>query len=86
VPPIFSIIARLGQVDITEMFSVFNMGIGFCAVVAPAHADLAVAILGGNGKRAWRIGHAMPDAKRRVSLPQYRLVGQGKHFRPAERQ
>ena len=81
VPPIFSIIGRLGAVDITEMFSVFNMGIGFCAVVADADADRAVAILGGHGKRAFRIGHATSDARRRVTIPQYGLVGEGKHFR-----
>jgi phosphoribosylformylglycinamidine cyclo-ligase len=84
VPPIFSIIQRLGEVDITEMFAVFNMGIGFCAVVAETDADLAVAILGGKGKGACRIGYATSDAKRRVTLAQYGLVGQGKHFRPAQ--
>jgi phosphoribosylformylglycinamidine cyclo-ligase len=81
IPPIFSIIQRLERVDITEMFSVFNMGIGFCAVVAPADADLAISILGGKGKHARRIGYAVADAKRRVSLAQHGLVGQGKHFR-----
>lgn len=85
VPPIFSIIQRLGDVELTEMFAVFNMGIGFCAVVAEEDADLAVAILGGKGKRAFRIGHATSDAKRRVTLAQYGLVGEGKHFRRAER-
>jgi phosphoribosylformylglycinamidine cyclo-ligase len=81
IPPIFSIIQRLERVDITEMFSVFNMGIGFCAVVAEADADLAISSIGGRGRHAWRIGHAISDTKRRVSLPQYGLVGQGKHFR-----
>jgi phosphoribosylformylglycinamidine cyclo-ligase len=81
IPPVFSIIQRLEQVDLTEMFSVFNMGIGFCAVVAEADAGLAVSILGGGGKRAWRIGHAVADTKRRVLLPQHKLAGQGKHFR-----
>jgi phosphoribosylformylglycinamidine cyclo-ligase len=81
IPPVFSLIQRLEQVDITEMFSVFNMGIGFCAVVAEADAALAMEILSGRGKRAWRIGRAVADARRRVSLPQHGLVGQGKHFR-----
>jgi phosphoribosylformylglycinamidine cyclo-ligase len=84
IPPVFSIIKRLEQVDITEMFSVFNMGIGFCAVVAEADADLAISILGSKGKHAGRIGYAVSDARRRVSLAQYGLVGQGKHFRRLE--
>src|SRR5262249_28583091 len=68
VPPIFSLIKRLGEVDDANMFAVFNMGIGFCAVVADADAERAVAILSGHGKRAWRIGHATADPARRVHL------------------
>jgi phosphoribosylformylglycinamidine cyclo-ligase len=81
IPPIFSIIQQLGQVDQTEMFSVYNMGIGFCAVVSPDDADLALAILRSKGKAAHRIGYAISDAERKVRLPAQRLVGQGKHFR-----
>jgi len=80
VPPIFQLIERLGQVDTTEMFSVFNMGVGFCAVVAREDADAALAALGSGGRRAHRIGHVEADGKRQVSLPQFGLLGQGKHF------
>jgi len=82
VPPIFSLIQRLGEVDEAEMYAVYNMGIGFCAVVAPADADKAVAILGSKGKRAYRIGHAVADPGRKVTLVKQRLVGQGKRFHP----
>jgi phosphoribosylformylglycinamidine cyclo-ligase len=80
-PPIFSLIKRLGEVDDSNMFAVFNMGVGFCAVVAEADADRALEVIRSKGKRAWRIGHATADAARRVHLPQHGLVGQGKHFR-----
>ena len=79
-PPIFSIIARLDGTADAEMFSVFNMGIGFCAVVAEADAATALCILGGQGKRAHRIGYAIADSARSVRLPQHKLVGRGKHF------
>jgi phosphoribosylformylglycinamidine cyclo-ligase len=82
VPPVFPIIQRLAQVEDAEMFSVFNMGIGFCAVVGPQDAELAVSILGSEGKRAHRIGHAVADPQRRVRLSRQGLIGQGKHFRP----
>jgi phosphoribosylformylglycinamidine cyclo-ligase len=82
VPPVFSIIQRLAQVEDTEMFSVFNMGIGFCAVVGPEDAEVAVAILSEEGKRAYKIGYAVADPKRRVRLSKQGLVGQGKHFTP----
>jgi phosphoribosylformylglycinamidine cyclo-ligase len=81
VPPVFSIIQRLGEVEESEMFAVYNMGIGFCAVVSEADAGRAISILGSNGKRAWRIGFAVADAARTVSLPKQKLIGRGKHFR-----
>ena len=43
--PIFPLIQRHAQVDDTEMFEVFNMGLGFCYVVDPASADHTLAIL-----------------------------------------
>lgn len=81
VPPIFSMIRRLADVEETEMYSVFNMGIGFCAVVAAADADRAISILSSEGKLAHRIGYAVVDPGRHVRLLDQGLVGQGKHFR-----
>jgi len=81
IPPIFSLIQKLEGVDETQMFFVFNMGIGFCAVVGEKDADLAISILSSRGKRACRIGHARVDGKRRILIPQYGLIGEGKHFR-----
>ena len=34
-PPIFDLIKHHGNVPVTEMYEVYNMGIGFCIVVAP---------------------------------------------------
>jgi phosphoribosylformylglycinamidine cyclo-ligase len=39
VPPVFSWIQRLGDVDRDEMERVFNMGIGLVLVVSPHFAD-----------------------------------------------
>ncbi len=38
-PPIFDLIARLGEVDSNEMFRTFNMGIGFILIVAEEDLD-----------------------------------------------
>ena len=43
------------------MFEVFNMGIGFCYVVAPEAAAPTIAILQKHGRTAQRIGHAIAD-------------------------
>jgi phosphoribosylformylglycinamidine cyclo-ligase len=82
IPPIFSIIQHLDRTDVAEMFSVFNMGIGFCVIVPEADAEMTISIINACGKRAHRIGHATADASRQVKLPKQKLIGQGKHFLP----
>ena len=51
VPPIFQLLQREGKVDQTEMYQVFNMGIGMVAIVAEKDARRAIAAL-----KAKRIG------------------------------
>ncbi len=82
-PPIFALIERCGGVSRAEMFEVYNMGIGFCVVVGEADAAAALAILSRHGRQATVIGRAVADAAKSVHLPQHRLIGQGKRFRPA---
>src|SRR6476660_9046543 len=51
VPSIFQILQKNGNVDVQEMYQVFNMGIGMVAIVAERNARSAMSIL-----RAKRIG------------------------------
>jgi phosphoribosylformylglycinamidine cyclo-ligase len=67
------------------MFEVFNMGIGFCYVVAPAAADRTLAILKQHGRAAQVIGTAVADAEKTVRIPERGLVGRGKSFWSDER-
>jgi len=55
-PPIFDWLQRHGNVADTEMHRVFNCGIGMVVIVAPAHADRALRMLGSAGIEATRIG------------------------------
>lgn len=55
-PPVFELIRSLGGVSEDEMRRVFNLGIGFCVVVAEEDAGKAVGILSAAGCPAWRIG------------------------------
>jgi phosphoribosylformylglycinamidine cyclo-ligase len=56
VPPIFGLVQEHGGVPDAEMWDVFNMGCGFCAVV-PAHtADEATALLAQQHPGTRRIG------------------------------
>jgi len=81
VPPIFQLIQRHGGVSEAEMYQVYNMGIGFCVIVAKADLDAALSILQRRGRRAQIIGRVIEDDTKGVYLPRQRLVGHGKEFR-----
>jgi phosphoribosylformylglycinamidine cyclo-ligase len=78
--PIFSLIQSCGNVPEAEMFRVFNMGIGFCVVVAPADAAKVEAIARQHGVESAVLGVAVKDPSRRVRIPSRRLVGQDDKF------
>jgi phosphoribosylformylglycinamidine cyclo-ligase len=59
VPPIFELIRERGGVSDEEMHEVFNMGCGFCVVVAVADEAAALEMLRGQYSAAKRIGHAV---------------------------
>lgn len=62
VPPLFRLVQDAGGVSETEMFRVFNMGIGFVLIVAPDAADETLARLQASGEAAYRIGEAVEGA------------------------
>jgi phosphoribosylformylglycinamidine cyclo-ligase len=68
VPGVFELIASAGSVSPAEMWEVFNMGCGFCVVVAQADAERAVALLGGRHPGTAVVG-ALNDRAGRVTIP-----------------
>jgi phosphoribosylformylglycinamidine cyclo-ligase len=78
--PIFGLIQRFAKVDDSEMYEVFNMGIGFCYVVDPADVEATLSILTKHGRIAQRIGHAVADPEKIVRIPERKLAGQHKRF------
>jgi len=58
IPPVFSWVQRLGQIDTEEMDRVFNMGIGLALVVSPFYAKTLQEIACSQGLRAYAIGVA----------------------------
>ena len=75
VPPVFEVIRRDGNVDVAEMYRVYNMGVGFCAVVSASKVDAALESIAGVGGEASVIG-VVREGRRRVVLPQPSLIGE----------
>jgi phosphoribosylformylglycinamidine cyclo-ligase len=81
-PPVFGLIANRGGVDPAELFEVFNMGCGFCAVVPAVAADAAIELLVSHHPGAAVIG-SVTDRSGIVELPSEGLWGErGSGFRP----
>jgi phosphoribosylformylglycinamidine cyclo-ligase len=81
-PPVFGFIQRTGDIDPTEMFLTFNMGIGFCVICAPDAADAVMAVCREHDTPAQVIGHAVAEPSKHVVLEKQRLVGHDGKFAP----
>jgi phosphoribosylformylglycinamidine cyclo-ligase len=82
VSPVFELIASLGEVSAAEMWQVFNMGCGFCAMVAAEDAAAAVALLSGRHPGTAVIGQVTAEAGR-VTVPSLGLAGDAGGVRAA---
>jgi phosphoribosylformylglycinamidine cyclo-ligase len=61
-PPVFDLIQELGEVSDEEMHEVFNMGCGFCCVIARADESPALELLRRHYPEAKRIGRVTDRA------------------------
>jgi phosphoribosylformylglycinamidine cyclo-ligase len=68
VPSVFDLVRDLGGVAEGEMWEVFNMGCGFCAVVPESTAAATTALLAEHHPGARRIG-SVTDRARRIEVP-----------------
>jgi phosphoribosylformylglycinamidine cyclo-ligase len=59
VPPVFTWLQRLGEVEQSEMDQVFNMGIGLVLVVSPYFAESIQSQLADCGMESWLIGRVI---------------------------
>ena len=59
VPPVFTWLQQLGDVDDEEMYRVFNMGVGLVLVVSPYYAESIQQQLATSGLESWLIGRAI---------------------------
>jgi phosphoribosylformylglycinamidine cyclo-ligase len=59
-PPIFDFIEKMGDVPREEMYSTFNMGLGFCLVVGSPEAPAVLRFLKERKVTAWEVGRIEP--------------------------
>ncbi|HEX6796673.1 MAG TPA: phosphoribosylformylglycinamidine cyclo-ligase [Ktedonobacterales bacterium] len=60
VPPIFALLARLGNLTDDDLFATFNMGVGLALAVPESAAEETIARAEALGERAVRIGTVLP--------------------------
>lgn len=79
-PAIFSLIQTMGDVKTEEMFSVYNMGIGFGIIIPEREMEQVSLIIAAHHKSAHKIGYAIADGQAQVEIPSKGLIGKGKKF------
>ena len=56
IPPIFTLMAKKGNVEEQMMYNTYNMGLGLVIAVDPSQADAAIAAIEAAGDKAYRVG------------------------------
>ncbi len=79
-PPIFSVLQEVGGLSDAEMFQVYNMGIGFCVVVAESDAERVMQIAADHGAHAWQIGVTVASAERTITIEPRHLQSREQRF------
>jgi len=62
IPPVFRLLQEWGNVDWTEMYRTFNMGIGMVLIVSLDEADRITAQLNAQNETVYHIGHVTEGA------------------------
>jgi len=74
-PAIFGLIKARGAVPDAEMYRVYNMGVGFCVICAPAAVDRVRVHAADAGCDSWVLGRAVADPSKAVHLRPLGLRG-----------
>ena len=66
--PIFTLLAKTGNISERDMFNTFNMGVGMSVVVKKEDADKAIQILRTAGENAYVMGEIVKDDNNKIIL------------------
>lgn len=56
IPPIFTLMEKLGNLERDEMYNIFNMGMGMVVTVNPEHAEEVIQYFNDLGEKAYQLG------------------------------
>ena len=83
-PPIFAVLQARGRLSDAEMYRVFNMGVGFCVVVAEPDVGRVLDIAAQHDVAAWRMGTTVASPQRTITLRPAGLVSADGRFVPRD--
>ena len=64
--PVFNMLKEKGELTDKDLYSVFNMGIGFVVALPEEEAEKAIQIAAEHGEKAFKIGRVDCRRRRRV--------------------
>jgi phosphoribosylformylglycinamidine cyclo-ligase len=56
IPPVFTLMEKLGKLDRKEMYNIFNMGTGMVVAVSPEQASEVITLFNEAGEKAYEMG------------------------------
>ena len=71
IPPVFSMVAQLGNVPLADLERTLNLGVGMIAIVDPSVADAAVERLNARGISSWIMGDVVAAGEPESNNPDY---------------
>jgi phosphoribosylformylglycinamidine cyclo-ligase len=67
-PEIFKWLRDQGNIDLMEMYRVFNCGVGMVIVLPAEQSDSAIKLLNSLGENAWLIGKIIKRSDTQISI------------------
>ncbi len=67
-PEIFKWLQVQGNIEMMEMYRVFNCGIGMIIVLPAEHSNNAIELLNSLGEKSWLIGEIVPTKDKQISI------------------
>lgn len=80
VPQIFRTIQNTGGLPDTEMYKIYNMGIGFVVIVDKNEAQIAMNLWEKNNIQAYVLGEVLPYDTNRIEITPLQIYSEGEGF------